>query len=208
MNAAFASLCLILAVIFAFVEGQGPCQNGWRYSPHSGRCFKLFNTKVTWTMAEFKCVFQGAHQLSIHDLNDNQFLAEMAKPAGIVWLGAAQFGSSPNYVWADGTPFIFEHWKNNKRPTYHPGRKCTKFVGSPGEYVVASTGVKTTATTGDWLQTCCKVQVAFICAKPAATFMPGPIIEDDNAETEATQDQSPQDKSPQEIRRSRLRFRQ
>ncbi|KAI1704895.1 lectin c-type domain-containing protein [Ditylenchus destructor] len=203
MNFALASLVSMLALIVAFVEGQNPCGSGtgWRYSPHSRRCFKLFNTKVTWTMAEFKCVFQGAHQISIHDLNDNQFLAEMAKQANIVWLGAAQFGSSRDYVWADGTPFIFEHWKNSRRPTYHPGRKCTKFVGSPGEYVVASTGVKASAISGDWLQTCCKVQVAYICAKPA-TYMPGPIIENDDSETEQQQATTTQD-----VRRSRLRLR-
>jgi len=132
-------------------------------------------------MAELKCVFQGAHQVSIHDLNDNQFVAEIVKKAGIIWLGAAQFGSSTNYVWSDYTPFSFEHWKNGVRPRYHPGRKCSKFVGIPGEYVVASTGLKTNAITGDWLQTCFKVPAAYICQKPAMQPLPE-IIEDDTNE--------------------------
>jgi hypothetical protein len=161
-------VAIILAVL-AQVQGQNPCGNDstWRYSPHSRRCFKLFTEKTTWSMAELKCVFQGAHHLAIMTPGDNQFVAEMAAQAQIVWLGAAQFGSSRDYVWTDYSPFVFEHWKNNRRFPYHPGRKCSKFVGADGEYVVASTGVKNTAIKGDWLQTCCKVPAAYICQKPA-----------------------------------------
>uniref|UniRef100_A0A915CZ54 C-type lectin domain-containing protein n=1 Tax=Ditylenchus dipsaci TaxID=166011 RepID=A0A915CZ54_9BILA len=178
----FVLLCAYLNI----AQGQESCGggNGW-----------------SWTMAELKCVFQGAHIISIHDLNDNQFLAEMATQVGIIWLGAAQFGSSRNYVWSDYSPFAFEHWKDNRRPTFHPGRKCSKFVGAPGEYIVSSTGVIQSAQSGDWLQTCCKVAVPYICQKPAMQALPGAIIEDEGGE----QFVGPSD-IQQELRARRMRF--
>ncbi|KAH7694254.1 Protein CLEC-1 [Aphelenchoides avenae] len=159
-----ASAALLFLGVLQTFAAQHPCgAPDWRYSPHNQKCYKLFDTKVGWTISEFQCAFKGGHHPSIHDIVENQFVSELAKQAGIVWLGAAQFGSSQNYVWADNTPFSFEHWKNGQRPRYHKGKKCSKLDGR----------------TGEWLQSCCKVPAAFICQKPAS------IIED-NSGLEAT----------------------
>lgn len=47
----------------------------FRYSPFSQKCYKLFTDKIGWTVAEYKCLFMGAHHISIHDLNDNTFVS-------------------------------------------------------------------------------------------------------------------------------------
>jgi hypothetical protein len=157
-----AVLAAFACVSLSVVSAQNPCgSTEWRYSPHSKKCYKLTDTKIGWTMGEWKCAFQGGHHPSINTIEENQFVAELAKQAGIIWLGAAQFGGSQDYVWSDGTPFAFEHWKGNQRPRYHKGKKCSKMDGN----------------TGEWLQSCCKVPAAFICEKPAL-FLPGPIVED------------------------------
>ncbi|KAI6221818.1 C-type lectin domain-containing protein [Aphelenchoides fujianensis] len=140
-----------------------PCgSSNWRYSPFSNKCYKLFNEKTGWVISEFKCVFQGGHHISVHDAQDNKFVAELARQAGIVWLGALQFGTSREYTFVDRSTFgPFENWVNGVRPTYNKGKKCSKLNGE----------------TGEWLQSCCKVPASYICQKPSLT-LPGEIIED------------------------------
>ncbi|KAE9552323.1 hypothetical protein FO519_004448 [Halicephalobus sp. NKZ332] len=147
-------LALIAATVISLVSA-GPCvDDTWRYSPHSGKCYKLFNQKVGWNMAEFKCAFKGGHHLSIHDSVENQFVSELAKQADIVWLGIAQFGTSQAYIWSDATSFDYENWHakhNFQKPVYNRGKKCAKLEGH----------------SATWMQSCCKVPAAYICERPA-----------------------------------------
>uniref|UniRef100_A0AC34Q4V2 C-type lectin domain-containing protein n=1 Tax=Panagrolaimus sp. JU765 TaxID=591449 RepID=A0AC34Q4V2_9BILA len=142
----------------------GPCPDDtWRYSPHSNKCYKLFNEKTGWNLGEFRCAFKGGHHLSIHDQIENQFVSELAKQADLVWLGIAQFGTNQNYVWSDSTSFDYENWHakhNYRKPVYNKGRKCAKLEGH----------------TGTWMQSCCKVPAAYICEREAtvATTTPTP----------------------------------
>ncbi|KAI6189729.1 C-type lectin domain-containing protein [Aphelenchoides bicaudatus] len=156
------ALLFLAIVVFAAVSAD-PCGSpDWRYSPFSKKCYKLFNVKTGWTISEFKCLFMGGHHPSIHDMQDNAFVSELAKQAGIIWLGAVQYGTSRDYQWVDRSPFSgFENWANGVRPAYNKGKKCSKLDGM----------------TGQWLQSCCKVPAAYICMKPAIS-LPGEIIED------------------------------
>ena len=71
----FAHLAII-ASLAAFATAQDPCGGSeWRYSPHSGNCYQLFNMQTGWTAGEFKCVFLGGHHVSVQSANDNQFIA-------------------------------------------------------------------------------------------------------------------------------------
>uniref|UniRef100_A0A914D983 C-type lectin domain-containing protein n=1 Tax=Acrobeloides nanus TaxID=290746 RepID=A0A914D983_9BILA len=155
-------LFLGLAALGYTALAQNPCGSSeWRYSPHTGKCYRLYQEKIGWTAGEFKCYFQGAHHPSIHNPADNQFVSELARQAGIVWLGAAQYGNSVDYVYSDKTPFNFENWEIGTRPPVNRGRKCIKVDGN----------------TGKWVQSCCKVPASLICQKNAA-FLPGPIVEE------------------------------
>ncbi|TKR61267.1 hypothetical protein L596_028397 [Steinernema carpocapsae] len=158
MQSSAASL-LFLAFVSAAVAS--PCESGWRYSPHSNKCYRLYNEQIGWTKAEFKCAYQAAHHISIHSLADNQFVSELARQAGTIWLGSAMFGPSTQYVYSDQTPFNFEHWQGGVRPPYNKGRKCVKVDGR----------------TGEWFKSCCKIPAAVICERPASE-LPGPIVEE------------------------------
>ncbi|CAD5231498.1 unnamed protein product [Bursaphelenchus xylophilus] len=171
-------LCVLALVLGYCSANTSPCPDGWRYSPFTSKCYKLFEDKTSWTTAEYKCAFQGAHHISVHDAADNQFVSELARQANIVWLGAVQYGTDRDYTWADHTAYgAFENWENGRRPSYHKGKKCSKFDGLSGK----------------WIQSCCKVPAAFICSKPAAV-LPAAIIEDDTGINE-------------DFRRTRLAFR-
>uniref|UniRef100_A0A0M3KBQ6 C-type lectin domain-containing protein n=1 Tax=Anisakis simplex TaxID=6269 RepID=A0A0M3KBQ6_ANISI len=82
----------------------------------------------------------------------------LARGSETLWLGAAQFGASLDYVWTDHTPFDFENWPNgensfNARPPYDPGRRCTKM----------------NTRTQEWFQSCCKDPSPYVCEmKPSS----------------------------------------
>jgi len=143
----------------------------------------------------------GGHHISIGNAVDNQFVSELARQAGVVWLGAAQFGSSTNYVWSDQSPFVFENWQNGARPPLHRGKKCIKLDGN----------------TGAWVQSCCKVPAAMICQKQgqagaagASAPLPGRIVEDGSGLAEAgfkPNQIKKLNEECEEARRRRLRFK-
>ncbi|KHJ92804.1 hypothetical protein OESDEN_07299 [Oesophagostomum dentatum] len=106
------SLFALLAVIY--VVAAGPCDPGWRYFPVTNSCYKLIEDELPWTVAEFKCLFQGAHHVSVSSAAENQFVHELARH-GEMWTGAAFFGAGKVYVNADQTPFgRYSNWKNGE----------------------------------------------------------------------------------------------
>ncbi|VDP13448.1 unnamed protein product [Heligmosomoides polygyrus] len=93
------------------VEAASPCPEGWRYFPVTNSCYKLLDDELPWTLAEFKCLFQGAHHASIDSAAENQFVHELARH-GEMWTGAAVFGASNVYVNTDQTPYgAYTNWQ-------------------------------------------------------------------------------------------------
>uniref|UniRef100_A0AAF5PUS9 C-type lectin domain-containing protein n=1 Tax=Wuchereria bancrofti TaxID=6293 RepID=A0AAF5PUS9_WUCBA len=125
------------------------CNDGWRFSPHSRKCYKFFSKKITWTEAEFHCLIQNGHQLSIHNSRENRFVKEIARGASEVWLGSAKFGRTAQFEWSDKTPFNFKGWKNGQIPVSKLISPCTKM----------------NVTSGEWFQSCCRIVAPYICQK-------------------------------------------
>ncbi|KAL3985271.1 Lectin C-type domain family protein [Acanthocheilonema viteae] len=125
------------------------CDEGWRFSPHSRKCYKYFPKAMTWTEAEFHCLMQRSHLLSIHNLRENKFAKEIARDGSEVWLGSAKFGKSTKFEWSDKTLFNFNRWKNGQKPVTKSIKPCTKM----------------NVTNGEWFQSCCRVVAAYICQK-------------------------------------------
>uniref|UniRef100_A0A915CDN1 C-type lectin domain-containing protein n=1 Tax=Parascaris univalens TaxID=6257 RepID=A0A915CDN1_PARUN len=149
-----ARLIILFFVIIQVAWCSSKCADGWQYSENSGNCYRFFEEDSTWSMSEIMCAIRGSHHIAIHDLTENRFLQQIAAAAGhkTLWLGAAQFGSSEDYVWSDHSPFDFEHWQEDKRPAYNHARRCTKMD----------------VPSGKWYQSCCKVPSPFICVKKAS----------------------------------------
>ncbi|KAK6039767.1 lectin C-type domain protein [Cooperia oncophora] len=106
-------VALLLAGVYAVTAG--PCADGWRYFPVTNTCYKLIDDELPWTIAEFKCLFQGAHHVSIESAAENKFVHELARH-GEMWTGAAWFGSSADYVNSDQTPYgRYTNWKGGER---------------------------------------------------------------------------------------------
>uniref|UniRef100_A0A158Q6W8 C-type lectin domain-containing protein n=1 Tax=Elaeophora elaphi TaxID=1147741 RepID=A0A158Q6W8_9BILA len=139
---------LIVSKLFT-VSLCAKCDPGWRYSPHSRKCYKFFSKSVTWTEAEFHCLIQKGHHISVHSSKENKFVKEIARGASEVWIGSAKFGSMSNYEWSDKTSFNFKGWKNGKIPVTKLIQPCTKM----------------NVTNGEWFQSCCRKVAPYICQK-------------------------------------------
>ncbi|PIO70280.1 lectin C-type domain protein [Teladorsagia circumcincta] len=143
-------VALLVAGVYA-VNARSPCAEGWRYFPVTNACYKLIDDELPWTIAEFKCLFQGAHHVSVDSAAENQFVHELAR-RGEMWTGAAWFGSTPDYVNSDQTPYgRYTNWKSGVTPSLNKARRCIK-IGRDGQ----------------WFQSCCKKKSLAVCEKPAA----------------------------------------
>ncbi|CAI4227072.1 unnamed protein product [Auanema sp. JU1783] len=149
MNKQFLQLAIVAAA-YAGVYGN-PCGSGdWKYNPGTNACYKLISDILPWTVAEFKCLFQGAHHVSVHSIEENKFVNEVSQHREI-WIGSAYFGRNAVYVNSDQSTYgNFENWIGDKRPTMNRARRCIKMDRS-----------------GNWFQSCCKKRTSTVCKKPA-----------------------------------------
>uniref|UniRef100_A0A8R1XXM5 C-type lectin domain-containing protein n=1 Tax=Onchocerca volvulus TaxID=6282 RepID=A0A8R1XXM5_ONCVO len=142
--------CRALTFIICFTAALcRVCDEGWRYSPHSRKCYKLFTRPMTWTEAEFHCRMQRSNQLSIHNSRENRFFKEIARDASEIWLGSANFSELIGYEWSDKTSYNFRGWKNGREPVTKSTQPCTKM----------------NVTNGEWFQSCCRKPAPYICQK-------------------------------------------
>lgn len=114
------------------------CENGWRYFPGTRSCYKLINDRNPWSVAELKCLYEGAHHTSISSYEENNFVHGQSNNLPLhalslsfsfllsvknfhfselsqyqeIWLGGAFFGQEYIYTWSDRTPYgLFEQWQ-------------------------------------------------------------------------------------------------
>ncbi|CAJ0592975.1 unnamed protein product [Cylicocyclus nassatus] len=72
---------------------------------------------ATFEGAENTCNVVGGHLASIHNFEENRFVAELAKidkqttsPNDFTWIGLQDVANSKNWTWTDGTKVDFEFW--------------------------------------------------------------------------------------------------
>uniref|UniRef100_A0A672F7G4 C-type lectin domain-containing protein n=1 Tax=Salarias fasciatus TaxID=181472 RepID=A0A672F7G4_SALFA len=97
------SLCLSAA-------RYNSCPDGW--SSYNSRCFKFFDTAMTWYNAEIHCYNLGGHLASVSDPREYGFLQSLAQGNGQtnVWLGG--FRLQGRWIWIDGQGFYYTNWNS------------------------------------------------------------------------------------------------
>jgi len=92
------------------------------YEMHEGFCYKVFHGMITWSDAEAACVQQEAHLVSIHSIEENNFIRDLllAQPTDSspdvcddgpwVWIGIWDPLQNLNVTWTDGTSVTFTNW--------------------------------------------------------------------------------------------------
>uniref|UniRef100_A0A914QGK5 C-type lectin domain-containing protein n=1 Tax=Panagrolaimus davidi TaxID=227884 RepID=A0A914QGK5_9BILA len=108
-------VCLIKISPLATTVKPKSCPTEWTlFQEH---CYKVFDNS-NWIEAERKCINESAHLVSIHGLEEDQFVADLANFTSVVpctytdssWIGAYTEDNNKNWKWTDGTPFDYEKW--------------------------------------------------------------------------------------------------
>uniref|UniRef100_A0A8C6SEX0 C-type lectin domain-containing protein n=1 Tax=Neogobius melanostomus TaxID=47308 RepID=A0A8C6SEX0_9GOBI len=119
-----ALLCLAGALLTTGtpVNNDHGCPEGW--SPFGTRCFKFFNTKATWTVAEKSCQSHGANLASIHSTEENTFIVALINQATgenrRTWIGAQDAIQEGQWMWSDGSVWDYLNWRTGE-PNNHGG---------------------------------------------------------------------------------------
>uniref|UniRef100_A0A8C9ZQX3 C-type lectin domain-containing protein n=1 Tax=Sander lucioperca TaxID=283035 RepID=A0A8C9ZQX3_SANLU len=100
---------------------RGNCPLFW--FSFNGRCYKYVATHLTWADAELHCVSEGGNLVSIHSLEEENFIKSLIKnfdhAQGFTWIGLSDIHKEGTWMWSDGSRVDFDFWNNlkwNDRP--------------------------------------------------------------------------------------------
>ncbi|XP_073318887.1 lactose-binding lectin l-2-like [Pagrus major] len=91
---------------------RGGCPMFW-YSFNS-RCYKYVATPLTWADAELYCLSEGANLVSIHSLEEDNFIKALIKnfdhAERPTWIGLSDIHKEGRWMWSDGCAVDFVFW--------------------------------------------------------------------------------------------------
>uniref|UniRef100_A0A671WM60 C-type lectin domain-containing protein n=1 Tax=Sparus aurata TaxID=8175 RepID=A0A671WM60_SPAAU len=141
--------CLTISVFVSLQRGG--CPMFW-YS-FNGRCYKYVAARLTWADAELYCVSEGTNLVSIHSLEEQEFVNSLIKnfdhTQGFTWIGLSDTQKEGGWMWSDGCAVDFVFW-NAGEPNNDGGK----------EHCV-HTNLGTSKKWNDWL---CSQTVPSVCA--------------------------------------------
>ncbi|XP_047240222.1 ladderlectin-like [Girardinichthys multiradiatus] len=125
----------------------------------NGRCYKYVATLMTWGEAEQHCLSQGANLVSIHSLQEENFVKTLIRnfdPAqGVNWIGLTDAQKEGAYFWSDGSKLTFSFWN----------------AGEPNNFGGSESCVHTNRDSAKkWNDTLCTIKQAFVCKARLACY--------------------------------------
>ncbi|XP_075962147.1 lactose-binding lectin l-2-like [Anarhichas minor] len=113
---------------------DGNCPTTW--STFNDRCYKYVATDMTWADAEMYCVSQRANLVSIHSLEENNFVKSLIKnfdsAEAWTWIGLSDIHKEGTWMWSDGSRSNFVYWSNGQPDNNNGVEHCVQ-TNYPGE---------------------------------------------------------------------------
>uniref|UniRef100_A0A8C6UL31 C-type lectin domain-containing protein n=1 Tax=Neogobius melanostomus TaxID=47308 RepID=A0A8C6UL31_9GOBI len=107
----YSTLILFIYYYEYYYFNKG-CPEGW--TPFGTRCFKFFDSKLTWTNAEKSCQSHGANLASIHSIEENKFIVDLIKKATgenrQTFIGGHDAVQDNLWMWSDGSVWDYANW--------------------------------------------------------------------------------------------------
>ncbi|XP_035039049.1 lactose-binding lectin l-2-like [Hippoglossus stenolepis] len=92
----------------------------------NNRCYKYVSTQMNWADAELHCLSEGANLVSIHSLDEHNFVKTMIKnfdhAEGKTWIGLSDLHKEGSWMWSDGSAMDFTFWFSGE-PNNNEGRE-------------------------------------------------------------------------------------
>ncbi|XP_040564873.1 macrophage mannose receptor 1 [Lepeophtheirus salmonis] len=103
------------------------------------KCFKFFDTEMSWHFAQYVCNSHSAYLISIHDIQLNGFVTAFSEKDS--WVGLSSSGSSHNYslYWEDYSFYDYANFFEDE--VIHPERSnCVQLEYMTGKWRVKDCG--------------------------------------------------------------------
>uniref|UniRef100_A0A096M7H6 C-type lectin domain-containing protein n=1 Tax=Poecilia formosa TaxID=48698 RepID=A0A096M7H6_POEFO len=130
---------------------RGGCPLFW--FSFEGRCYKYFGSRVTWGEAELQCVSEGANLVSIHSLNEHNFVNFLIKnfdpTRSQTWIGLTDMHKEGGWIWSDGSKYRFSLWSPGQPDNDSGNEHCGHTNYGSNFY---------------WNERVCSNTFAFVCA--------------------------------------------
>uniref|UniRef100_A0A3Q2UBP8 Lactose-binding lectin l-2-like n=1 Tax=Fundulus heteroclitus TaxID=8078 RepID=A0A3Q2UBP8_FUNHE len=112
---------------------RGGCPMFW-YS-FNGRCYKYVATLMTWADAEWYCLSENANLVSIHSLEEQNFVMSLIKnfdhAQGATWTGLSDNHKEGKWMWSDGTRARYASWSAGQPDNWNGNEDCGVFNYGP-----------------------------------------------------------------------------
>ncbi|XP_051984579.1 ladderlectin-like isoform X2 [Xyrauchen texanus] len=141
----YLSLCLLFSMSGAEeIQHQRAASNTCcnncplEWSEYGCRCFKFFNTPLTWIDAEITCLTYGSNLASVHNPDEYIFIQNMIRQqthtSTSTWIGGHNAVSEKSWLWSNGKPMNYQLWAPGE-PSNGGGREhCIEMNFSESSY--------------------------------------------------------------------------
>ncbi|KAF7661724.1 hypothetical protein LDENG_00253090 [Lucifuga dentata] len=130
---------------------RGSCPMFW-YS-FRGRCYKYVASRMTWADAELHCVSEGANLVSVHSVEESNFVINLIRnfdpTQGRAWFGLTDIHKEGSWMWSDGCAVDFVMWDLSQPDNNGNAEHCAEINHRPDSR---------------WNDARCSDTFAFVCA--------------------------------------------